>query len=187
MDSVSDAYLMDRLKTKDRQAFAVLIERYRDALVNYLYRMSGSKAKAEDLAQETFLLLYEKSAGYQEYGRFSGYLYRIATNLYKNSLRRERAKYILSLALNHSKNGQRPPDPQQQAQANEINRQIEKAILKVPLRYRTPLVLFEIQGLTYQELADMSGVKIGTIKSRINRGRNILRKILSDSYQGGLP
>lgn len=186
MESINDSDLMGKIRDGNRQAFAQVIDRYRDSLVNYLSRLCGSSAKAEDLAQETFLRLYEKSANYNEIGKLTGYLYRIATNLAMSWHRREKRRRILSRIFIQSELGGVPCNPHYQLIAKETHQKIQEALGKIPFSYRIPLVLHEIQNLPYQEIGKILGVKEGTVKSRISRGRNLLRKILSAYYHGGL-
>jgi RNA polymerase sigma-70 factor, ECF subfamily len=172
MERTSDAELMARVKAGDQKAFAQVIDRYKDSLVNFLTRLTGSLAQAQDLAQETFLRLYYKKEGYSETGKLRGYLFRIATNLARSEHRREARRRILSLAFLTGSNGsQAPSTPQTQLLKNEIRDNLKKAIQKVPLRYRVPLVLHAIEGLSYSEVAEVIGCREGTVKSRINRGR----------------
>ncbi len=92
----SDASLMERLRSGDREAFARLVDRHKDAVVSYLARLSGNRDRAEDLAQETFLRLYRSAPGYVERGYLRAFLFRIATNLLRSEERRERRLRLLA-------------------------------------------------------------------------------------------
>ncbi|MBW1810456.1 MAG: RNA polymerase sigma factor [Deltaproteobacteria bacterium] len=184
MERTSDAELMARVKAGDQDAFAQVIDRYKDGIVNFLSRLTGSLAQAQDLAQETFLRLYYKREGYTEAGKLSGYLYRIATNLARSEHRRDARRRILTLAFLHGNNGsQAPSTPQTHLLKNEIRHNLKKAIEKVPLRYRVPLLLHTVEGLTYNEVAEVLGCREGTVKSRISRGRACLKSRMAAFLQ----
>jgi RNA polymerase sigma-70 factor (ECF subfamily) len=186
MERPSDAELMGRVQAGDRDAFAKLVDRYKDAMVNYLSRLTGSRPKAEDMAQETFLRLYHNRDRYREDGKFQAFLYKIATNLARSENRREQRRKLLRLALFSGGNGAGPVEnPQSQLLIKEAHRKLVEAIVRVPMRFRVPLVLHEIEGLSYQEVAQAVGCRPGTVKSRISRGRRCLREELASYFGGG--
>ena len=106
MKGLSDGELMTRVRNGDRIAFAGLVDRHKDALVNYLLRLTRSRERAEEHAQEAFLRLYQSASRYKEQGHLVAYLYRIATNLVRSEERRERRWQFLSSAF--FSNGHRP-------------------------------------------------------------------------------
>lgn len=190
MDEATDIHLMSRLQTGDREAFARLIDRYKDPMVNYLSRLTGSRDRAEDLAQETFLRLYRSADRYVEQGHLAAYLYRIATNLLRSEERRRRRWRLLSGEFLHrhaGENGHRPtPSAHARLEREELAGRLSRALASLPLRYRAPVVLREVDGLSYEEIARVTGLKAGTVKSRINRGRRRLQEILGPRRDGGL-
>jgi RNA polymerase sigma-70 factor (ECF subfamily) len=181
-----DATLMARLREGDRQAFAQLIERHKNAVVNYLTRISGSRDRAEDLGQETFLRLFRFAGGYVEQGCLRAYLYRIATNLVRSEQRRDR-RHRLLLPLFGAGAERSEPSPSGGLLRNEIQRQVVAALAEVPLRYRVPLVLHEIEGWPYAEIAAHLGCREGTVKSRVFRGRQHLKRCLESYWNEGVP
>ncbi len=187
MESVSDAELMAEVRRGDREAFAELINRHKDTLVNYLHRLAGCRDKAEDFAQEAFLRLFQSSSRYHEQGRLVPYLYRIATNLARSEDRKVRRWRFLSSAFSY--NGHQPEraerGPQSQLLEKEVKEQVNEALAALPPHYRAPLVLREIEGWSYQDIAKAVGCREGTVKSRINRGRSQLREILQPYLNGG--
>jgi RNA polymerase sigma-70 factor (ECF subfamily) len=186
MERPSDAELMGRVKAGDLGAFAQLVDRYKDAMVNYLSRLTGSHPKAEDMAQETFLRFYTSRDRYREEGKLGAFLYRIATNLARSENRREQRRKVLRLAFLSGGNGAGPVEnPQSRLLLKEAHRKLAEAIAKVPMRYRVPLVLHEIEGLSYQDVSEAVGCSQGTVKSRISRGRNHLREELASYFSGG--
>jgi RNA polymerase sigma-70 factor (ECF subfamily) len=180
----SDADLMVKVRAGDREAFADLVDRHKDAVVNYLTRLSGSRDRAEDLGQETFLRLFRSAGGYVEQGYLRAYLFRIATNLVRSEERRERRQRLLLPLL-----GGEPDRSEPSAHAGllrqEMQRELATAVARLPLRYRVPLVLHEIEGWSYADIAAELDTREGTIKSRIHRGRQSLKRQLESYWIGG--
>ena len=184
MGDPSDAQLMERVRSGDRDAFAQLVERHKDPLVNYLIRLTGSRDRAEEIAQEAFLRLFQAAGRYAEQGRLIPFLYRIATNLLRSEERRRRRWRFLAAAF--SSNGDRPePGPQALLLQAEIQEKVSAALQALPTHYRAPLVLREIEGWSYEDIARAMGCREGTVKSRINRGRTQLRETLEPYVSGG--
>jgi RNA polymerase sigma-70 factor (ECF subfamily) len=183
MIEASDAELMARVRGGDREAFGVLVDRHKDRMVNYVIRLTGCRERAEEVAQETFLRLYQAAPGYRERGRFTAYLYRIATNLIRREERRERRWRLLSSAyaagLGAGGNGHFPlPEAPAHLLREELEQQLASALARLPIRYRVPVVLRDVQGWPYRSIAHVTGCREGTVKSRINRGRQQLRQWL---------
>ena len=180
MDTRSDAELMARTQQGDRTAFGVIVERYKDPLVNYLTRMTGNRARAEEAAQESFIRLFHAAPGYREQGRLSAFIYRIATNLVRQEERRDRRWRLVSGLLTGAagSSGPTPQAAQDDLLRREAGRELVTALAALPLRYRVPLVLRDIQDWPYAEIARVTGCRLGTIKSRISRGRGMLRRAL---------
>jgi RNA polymerase sigma-70 factor, ECF subfamily len=180
----SDAELMEWLRAGDREAFAELVDRHKDAVVGYLARLTGSRDRAEDLAQETFLRLYRSASGYVERGYLRAFLFRIATNLLRSEERRERRLRLLApfLALDRE---EAPSAPSGLLRA-EVQREVAQAIALLPMSYRVPLVLHELEGWSYADIAAELSCREGTVKSRIFRGRERLRRSLEPYWLGGL-
>jgi RNA polymerase sigma-70 factor, ECF subfamily len=184
-----DAALMARVRGGDREAFARLVDRHKDAVVNYLTRLSGSRDRAEDLAQETFLRLFRSAASYDERGLLRALLFRIATNLLRTEERRERRLRLLAPLLGSSRHAEAAAPSG--LLAAELHREVGAAIAALPLAYRVPLVLHEIEGWAYSDVARELGCREGTVKSRIHRARGLLRRRLEPYWRGerhgGLP
>jgi len=183
VDEDSDAALMARVKMGDRDAFGDLVERYKHAVVNYLTHMARDRDRAEELAQEAFLRLYQKSSQYQERGQLRAYVLRIATNLLRSQERRSARWRVLRgrVAVDEAAPD---PSPQREALSSEATQQVARALESLPSRFRAPLVLREIEGLSYREIATTLRCREGTVKSRINRGREQLRVLLAPYWKG---
>ena len=179
----SDGELMGLVREGDEQAFEVLVNRHKHALVNYLTKLTRCRDRAEEYAQETFVRLFETADRYRDRGLLSAYLYRIATNLLRSEERRKsrwrvlRPKYSQGIETVG-------PTPQRDLESSEAVDQVTHAIAELPLRYRAPLVLREIEGLAYSEIATVIGCREGTVKSRINRAKKKLRETLEGYWLG---
>lgn len=189
---LSDHQLIEATKKGDEAAFAEIVNRYRSPLTNYLFRMLGDYEEAIDLAQETFVRVYFAIERYHTDYAFSTYIYRIATNLAISEIRKKKRRRLLSLTsffqTEDSGDSQEfhPPDdkslPDEDLIEIERNRTIEKAIATLPDKYRAPIVLREIQELSYEEIAQILGLGLGTTKSRISRARALLREKLKQYF-----
>jgi RNA polymerase sigma-70 factor, ECF subfamily len=184
-EAPSDADLMAKVRAGDREAFADLVDRHKDAVVNYLTRLLGNRDRAEDLGQEAFLRLFRSAAGYVEQGFLRAYLFRIATNLVRSEERRERRQRLLLPLLGGESDNSEPAAPAGLLR-QELQRELAAAVARLPLRYRVPLVLHEIEGWPYSEIAAELDCREGTIKSRIHRGRQALKRQLEPYWIGGL-
>ena len=184
---MEDDALMQRVAAGDREAFGVLVERHKDPLVAYLTRLCGSPPQADDLAQEAFLRLFEAAGRYREQGHLKAFLYRIATNLLRTEQRREARRRLLltafPLAALPLAEGRQI---QEEVLATEAQRQVASAVAELPLRYRVPLVLAEVEGWNYADIAALLQCRPGTVKSRIHRGKQRLKERLAPYWHGAL-
>jgi len=178
----TDSALMSEVLGGDRGAFTQLVERHKDAVVNYLTRLTGDRDRAEDLAQETFLRLFRAAPGYREQGLLRAYLFRIATNLVRSEERRAKRLRLLLPFFG----GRRHDEPAAVSGMllQELHRQVAVALATLPLRFRVPLVLHEIEGWSYADIAQELSCREGTVKSRIHRGRQHLRQRLEPYWNG---
>lgn len=170
------AMSVPQLRADDHAGFARAVDLHKDALVNYLSLLCGCRSRAEDLAQETFLRLYLHVDRYQERGRLRSYLFRIATNLARSEQRRARRQQLLARALGLTGEPALPLDPYAALIEREELRALWRSLGRLPLRLRAPLLLFEVEGLSYPEIAQALGCSEGTVKSRLSRARARLRR-----------
>lgn len=196
---LSDHELIDATRGGDEAAFAEIVSRYRGQLTNYIYRMLGDYEESIDLAQESFVRVYFAIDRYHSQYAFSTYIYRIATNLAISELRKRKRRKLFSLTGlfaydDESDEEYQPPDdrphPEDELVSREMRETIGKAIVSLPDRYKAPIILREIEDKTYEEIAEILGLGLGTTKSRISRGRGILRQRLErylDSSNDELP
>jgi RNA polymerase sigma-70 factor, ECF subfamily len=186
-EKLSDHDLIEQAKQGDEDAFAEIVRRYKNPIVNYLYRFLNDHEEAVDLAQETFVRVYFAIDRYHRGFAFSTYIYRIATNLAISEIRRRRRRRLLSLSglfqADHEETTEYQPRderilPDAELVDDEQSRVIAKAIAALPEKYRVAIILRDIQGRSYEEIAAIMELGLGTTKSRINRGRGLLREKL---------
>ena len=186
VEAMSDHRLLEATREGDETAFAELVRRYRNQITNYVYRMTNDYDLAVDLAQETFMRVYAAADRYQSSFAFSTYIYRIATNLAISELRRRKRRRLVSLStfFQPRESGEESceldmPDagPLQDVTLVEDERRgaVSRAIATLPEKYRAPLVLRDVEGRSYDEIATILEMSEGTVKSRINRARAFLR------------
>ncbi|HEX8412125.1 MAG TPA: sigma-70 family RNA polymerase sigma factor [Thermoanaerobaculia bacterium] len=180
----TDDALMQRVREGDDDAFAEIVDRYKDSLVNYLTHLVRSRDRAEEVAQDAFVRLYRNAEKYKQQERLGPYLFRIATNLVVTEARREKRWSLLLPNLTASTRSSEPA-PDTNLLSTEIQRQVSAAIDRLPVNYRAPLVLFEIEEWSYDEIAKALDIRSGTVKSRISRARDLLRRQLAPWWTGG--
>jgi RNA polymerase sigma-70 factor (ECF subfamily) len=173
---LSDNELVARSLHGDMDAFGALIMRYRSGVIGVAYRLSGNIALAEDVAQETFIRVWEKLATFRPEGNFRGWLYRIASNLTIDVLRRKRP----TADIQEVPVAAPEPDPEAAFVQRERDRAVRAALLRLPVHSRTILVLREYENLSYQEIADVLDIPLGTVKSRLYDARRRLKVELTD-------
>lgn len=189
-ERLSDHELILAAKRGDEDAFAEIVARYRNQITNFLYRFLNDYDEAVDLAQETFVRVYFAIERYHTQFAFSTYIYRIATNLAISEIRRRKRRKLLSLTgLFQSEEDAsveyQPADERSLPDADliedEQSRIIARAIAALPEKYRVPILLRDIEGRSYDEIAAIMDLGLGTTKSRISRARGLLKEKL-DHY-----
>lgn len=189
--ALTDEELIFEFQKEDVLAFNEIVFRYKDKLVNFLFRYTGSRDESEDLAQDTFLKLYRSKHLYKEIAKFSTWFYTIAINIAKTNLRKKSRKSAISISdfdPDNEKDFDLTADvisPEDSANASIENYYIQKAINSLGDKFKEVIVLRDIQDLEYEEIAKITGLPLGTVKSRINRGRERLKELLSDIYKPG--
>ena len=189
-DKTDDHALLEATRNGDEDAFQELVRRYRNQITNYVYRMLNDYDRAVDIAQETFVRVYMHADRYQATYNFSTYIYRIAYNLAITELRQRKRRRLIPLPTFFSDKDSQEievelPD-QKQVLADdamiddERRRAVSKAIASLPDIYRAPLVLCDIEEKSYEEISEILGLPAGTVKSRINRARNLLKEKLRE-------
>lgn len=167
-----DHDLFRRVKTGDMVAFNSLVDRYRNRLMNVIGRMPISREGAEDIIQEAFLRVYQHRDSFDFKHCFSTWLYTIALNLARNELRKKKRYKFYDIFDLQNKEVETAVDPKI---PSNLGPALELAINSLPDKYKTAFMLRDIDELPYDEIARILSVPLGTVKSRVNRARSILR------------
>ena len=182
-----DADLMLRVKRGNRAAFAELVEKYRQPVMNLVYRTLRDETEAEDLAQNVFLQVYKSRSRYKRTAKFSTWLFTIARNLCLNELRRRSRHPAESLDETRGEHEDRPQrqyedkkniSPPEKLLHGELAQKIEEALAELPENQRTAILLCRQEDLSYEEIAKILGCSLSATKSLIHRGREVLKQKL---------
>ncbi|WP_454862440.1 RNA polymerase sigma factor SigW [Peribacillus frigoritolerans] len=183
-----DALIKERINQVlkgDHNAFGEIVEIYKDKVFQICFRMLGNRQEAEDLAQEAFVRAYVNIRSFNITMKFSTWLYRIATNLCIDRLRKKKPDYYLDAevagteGLNmYSQIASDMAKPEEEVESLELQETIQMEIMKLPEKYRSVIVLKYIEELSLKEISEILDLPVGTVKTRIHRGREALRKQL---------
>jgi len=182
---VRDEDLIVMVQEGQKRAFDEIVFRYKGRLYSFIMRMVKEPALAEELTQETLIRVYIHAAKYREIARFSTWVFTIATNLVRNKMR-QRSRRPNMISLNPAPDDDEMPvdpadtraDTSARVQREELGRLIAEATEKIPERYRIPFLLREVEQLSYEEIQQVTGLKLGTVRSRINRARTRFRALI---------
>src|SRR3954468_19953424 len=186
--AMDDADVVTSFLGGEERAFQELVERYQTRLLNFIYRTIGDREKAEDLVQEVFIRVYRHLHRFDPAKKFSTWIYTIASNLAKNELR-NRSRNPLVLFQTIKKNWQdeerplqveysysRPDDMYRKRHLREL---VEESVERLPEHHRQVFILRELEGKSYEEIAEITACNLGTVKSRLNRARNSFAEIIA--------
>jgi RNA polymerase sigma-70 factor, ECF subfamily len=182
-ETIPDKDLLLDLVNGDMEAFNVIVDRYKNRLLNFVYRFVKDYDVAEDIVQETFLRVFRKRRDYKAIANFSTWIFTIAGNLAKSELRRRKRWRFLSIDATDDEErtfdiqdpGMRPD---RIAAVRMLNENVQNSIDMLQSKYKEALILRDIEGMSYQQIAEVIGVPVGTVKSRVNRARLKLQKKL---------
>ena len=155
-----------------------LVRQHADRVYRLAYRLSGNQHDAEDLTQETFIRVFRSVQNYQP-GTFEGWLHRITTNLFLDMVRRRNRIRMETLPEDYDRVPADEPNPEQIYHDSRLGPDLQAALDSLPPEFRAAVVLCDIEGLSYEEIGATLGVKLGTVRSRIHRGRAALRDYLA--------
>jgi RNA polymerase sigma-70 factor (ECF subfamily) len=176
ISQTNESELVIRAQNGDRNAFSELVRTHAQGVLNVIYRMCGNMQIAEDAAQETFIQAWLRMQSYRPQASLRNWLYRIAVNTAIDMLRKE--KRILPGAVEDLSLTDAEPGPEVLVASTERAEFVQKAVLALPDASRAVLVLREYEDLTYQEIAEALDIPIGTVMSRLNYARKLLREKL---------
>jgi RNA polymerase sigma factor (sigma-70 family) len=161
-----------------------IVRTHADRVYRLAYRLSGNRSDAEDLTQETFVRVFRSLADYTP-GTFEGWLHRITTNLFLDMVRRRQKIRFDALADDAGDRlASDEPGPERAYEQNNLDPEIQRALDALPADFRAAVVLCDLEGLTYEEIALTLDIKVGTVRSRIHRGRVLLREALAHRAPG---
>lgn len=181
LGELGDSAVVQRSLEGDARAFAEIVARYDARLLNFVYRTIGDRERAQDLVQETFVRVYRHLHRFDQSKKFSTWIYTIASNLAKNELRnRSRNPLVLFQTIKKNWDADHRPlewedtqyKPDDLFRKRHLREKVEEAVKLLPEHHRIVFVLRELEGKTYEEIAEISGCNLGTVKSRLNRARN---------------
>src|SRR4051812_1818025 len=187
LHAMDDSGVVTAFLGGEERAFSELVERYQTRLLNFVYRTIGDREKAEDLVQEVFIRVYRHLHRFDRSKKFSTWVYTIASNLAKNELRnRSRNPLVLfqtirstwddeDRPLQFEDSSSRPDDMFHKRHLREV---VEETVAKLPAHHRQVFVLRELEGKSYEEIAEITDCNLGTVKSRLNRARTAFATII---------
>jgi RNA polymerase sigma-70 factor, ECF subfamily len=188
--SEDDAAVVTAFLGGEERAFQELVERYQTRLLNFIFRTIGDRERAEDLVQEVFIRVYRHIHRFDRSKKFSTWAYTIASNLAKNELRnRSRNPLVLFQAIkNNWEDEERPLQfedttarPDDLFRKRHLRQLVEDTVAQLPEHHRQVFVLRELEGKSYEEIAEITECNLGTVKSRLNRARNAFASIIEPS------
>ena len=171
------------------KAFEILVERYKNPLTNYVFRFLGDYEACVDIVQETMIKVFRYKDTYNSIAKFSTWIYTIAGNLARTEYQRRKRRKFFSIDSFGEEKDETFEIPDESYRPDIItdsgikDKIIQDALLKVSDAYRDVVILRDIQNLSYEEIAEIKGLAVGTVKSKINRGRAQLQKMLKDIYK----
>ncbi len=185
---VDVADLVEKAARGDKDAFGRLVDIYKDRIYNYVARMLGDPIEAQDVTQEAFVRAYEALPSFRGASSFQTWIYRIASNLAIDSARGRKRRQDNVVSLSEpidAEQGELPrelPDegkgPDDEVLSNELQQIVQQAIAQLPPKLQTVLILYDLEGMSYQEIAQILGCPLGTVKSRLFNARHQLKRIL---------
>ena len=176
----------------ETRAFDEIVDRYQNRLLNFVFRTTGDRERAEDLVQEVFVRVYRHIHRFDRSRKFSTWIYTIASNLAKNELRnRSRNPLVLFQAIRRNwEDDDRPLQfedpasrPDDMYRKRHLRDAVEEAVQKLPRHHRNVFVLRELEGKSYEEIAEITSTNLGTVKSRLNRARNAFAALVAPSLE----
>ena len=180
---LSDEILIKKFQEGDVGAYNQIVFRFKDRLLNFIYRFVNDLDLAEDLVQDTLLKLYTHKDSYQEIAKFSTWLYTIAANLARTELRKKKRRKTFSVTELSREDREfiiasSDLDPSEDLSSQNFEKSVQRALAELPDDFKTIIILRDIQELSYDEISKIVDVPLGTVKSRINRGRVKLQQLL---------
>ncbi len=192
IQSLDDAGIVEAFLGGEERAFSELVARYQTRLLNFIYRTIGDRERAEDLVQEVFIRVYRHLHRFDRSKKFSTWAYTIASNLAKNELRnRSRNPLVLFTSMKNTWDDEDRPlqfedpasRPDDMYRKRHLRALVEDTVAKLPEHHRQVFVLRELEGKSYEEIAEITDCNLGTVKSRLNRARTAFAAIIEPALE----
>lgn len=192
LKKLDDGALVSAYLQGQSRAFDVLVDRYQSRLLNFIYRTVGDRERSEDLVQEAFIRVHRHLARFDGAKKFSTWIYTIASNLAKNELRnRSRNPLVLFQTMTQGWEDEERPlefedsslQPDELFKKRHVQELVEATVAKLPEHHREVFVLRELEGRSYEEIAEITHCNLGTVKSRLNRARASFAEIIGPALQ----
>jgi RNA polymerase sigma-70 factor (ECF subfamily) len=179
-DKDTDFALMRAIQKGDMVAFNDMVDRYKDRLMNVIGRMLSSQEEAEDIVQETFVRVYQHRQSFNFQHCFSTWIYTIGLNLARNELRKRKRFKFFDISEMQGSEAEFAVEPKVPSRLPET---LDKAVKGLPEKYRMAFLLRDVEEMPYEEVAKVLDVPLGTVKSRVNRARLMLRDVLKPKME----
>lgn len=192
LKALDDGALVSEYLAGQPRAFEALVDRYQSRLLNFIYRTVGDRERAEDLVQEAFIRVHRHLARFDRSKKFSTWIYTIASNLAKNELRnRSRNPIVLFQTMTSGWDDEERPlefedtqsRPDDLFRKRHVRALVEQTVAQLPKHHREVFVLRELEGRSYEEIAEITRCNLGTVKSRLNRARSSFAEIIEPALQ----
>ena len=181
MDAAAEQRVIEAVLDGDIDRFEDLVRRYQKPIINFIFRMVGNYEDAAELSQDVFIKSYSSLASYDPSYRFSTWLFRIATNRAIDFLRKKRVPVVSMEGPDEEYTPQYPADdasPLDELEDDRVRGLLADAIQQLPSDYREVIVLYHVNEVSYEQIATITGLPLGTVKNRIFRARQMMRRIL---------
>lgn len=185
IEEAGDDILVTRFQTGDESAFRQLMERHSERVRNLIYSIFNSAELVDDLTQDVFIKAFRALGQFRFDAAFSTWLYRIAVNHCRDEMRKRKLRRYLSLqTLLDTRDKEVTMKTSVHPQEHETREWIDRGLQRLPDKYRVPVILKDVEGLSYEEMAEIMCCELGTVKSRLSRGRDMLRNYLKPLLEG---
>lgn len=188
--TMDEQTLVELLYARKEEGFRELVRKYKDDIVNFAYRFVGNYDDAVDVAQETFIRVFRSIETFDRQARLRTWLYTIARNVALTMLDTRKRRTTESLMTTDDDDQLVEREiadttymPDRAVDSTIIAQRIQQALMQIPEVFREAVILRDVEGLTYEEIAEVCQIELGTVKSRINRGRTMLQELLCDLYE----
>ena len=172
-ENLSDEEIVEKVRSSDRELYAVIMERYRGKLLRYATTLIRDEQRAVDVVQESFIKAFINLEGFNTQKKFSSWIYRIVHNEAINTVKKYQKEVVLSDDIDFASD----EDTERDFEQKEIVALLEKCLASIPLLYSEPLVLYYIEEKSYEEISDILRIPMGTVATHISRAKKLMKQI----------